>query len=681
MGLGKTVQAIALLLANPPAGRDYTKPLVTTAVPPAAAESAKEGTPKKEELKKPTKTALNKIKIIPLQNVLREAGVAVPLSGKKSDVVAAVRQGLEAGTISLPVYYDTIAQAATLAPDMTTSPTTLIVCPVSVMSNWQSQIDTHVAPHTLRVALYHGTDRREVLAHLDQVDVLICSYNTLQTDYSADLCQTANESEPAPKRFKARSLFQTTFHRVVLDEAHIVRNPKSRTFQAVASIQATRRWCLTGTPLQNKPQDIQSLLAFLGVSPLGDPDVFRRAVSQPIKEGSDEGLARLRLVMAHVALRRNKSMAALNMVDKQVRIVQVTMPDANKHKEIYDTLFRSAKACFQATLQGGDESALKKTASVFEVLTRLRQACCSGALVPVERLGRAEQVLALIDSKKESLPVEEGLKLLEKLKGALEDEEDGPLDCAVCLEPLVESEAVALRGCGHVFCQACIGKVAEVAPNCPYCRKAFVKDDMIAWSVASQAASQKDEVKSAPLSEQMHELGPSPKMEAMMAALKELKSDEKAVCFSQFTKFLDQIERFLKEHGFSFTRIDGKKSATQRMEALSTFSKDDGPTIMLCSLHAAGTGINLTRANHVMMMDTWWNAAVEQQAMDRVHRIGQTRPVQILRFVTAGSVESRMLSLQEAKAAIGKGAFENLSPEEKKKARLGDVKKLLDLQD
>jgi len=100
---------------------------------------------------------------------------------------------------------------------------------------------------------------------------------------------------------------------------------------------------------------------------------------------------------------------------------------------------------------------------------------------------------------------------------------------------------------------------------------------------------------------------------------------------------------------------------------------------MLCSLHAAGTGINLTRGNHVFMLDLWWNSAVEKQAMDRVHRIGQRRNVRVVRFVAADSVESRMVSLQEAKECQAKGAFENLSKEEKRKARLSDVKKLLEL--
>lgn len=126
-------------------------------------------------------------------------------------------------------------------------------------------------------------------------------------------------------------------------------------------------------------------------------------------------------------------------------------------------------------------------------------------------------------------------------------------------------------------------------------------------------------------------------------------------------------------------RIDGSKSRAKRAQAMKEFGADDGPRLFLCSLHAAGTGINLTRGNHVFLMDTWWNKAVETQAQDRIHRLGQSRPCRVVRFVSAESIESRMVELQEAKAAIGKGAFENLSVDEKRKARMADLKKLLEL--
>jgi SWI/SNF-related matrix-associated actin-dependent regulator of chromatin subfamily A3 len=504
----------------------------------------------------------------------------------------------------------------------------------------------------------------------------VSSDNTLMTDSPSSNDKSSND-EPTAKRFKKDSIFTAKFRRVLLDEAHLIRNPKSRTFHACKSLRADYRWALTGTPLQNKPEDIGSLFSFLGVPALGDKQVFRRAISQPIKEGDDKGLATLRTMMAHVALRRSKKMVDINLPDKEVQVREVEFPAHSRHKEIYDTLFQSARGAMCVAMQEGSDQALSHT-HVFEVLTRLRQACCSGSLVPLERLKRAEQVLAAMGTKGSELSAEEGMKLLEKLRCALEDE-DGPPDCAVCFDPLSENGSVALRGCGHVFCTGCISKVAAgLHVNCPFCRQPFSSNDMVKWAAATEAAG-KSEKSAESLSEKTAELGPCPKVEALLAGLAEMKADEKAVCFSQFTKFLDEIEPVLTAQGYTFARIDGKKNATQRVQALSSFAKDDGPRIMLCSLHAAGTGLNLARANHAFMMDTWFNAAVELQAMDRIHRIGQLRPVRVIRFVAAESVESRMLSLQESKAAMGKGAFETLSPEEKKKARLSDVKKLLEL--
>ena len=89
-------------------------------------------------------------------------------------------------------------------------------------------------------------------------------------------------------------------------------------------------------------------------------------------------------------------------------------------------------------------------------------------------------------------------------------------------------------------------------------------------------------------------------------------------------------------------------------------------------------GLNLTRANHAFLLDPWWNASVEEQAFDRIHRIGQARPVRVVRYVAKYTVEQRMVELQEAKRALAKGALARLSDAELKRARLQDLCKLFD---
>jgi SNF2 family DNA or RNA helicase len=157
------------------------------------------------------------------------------------------------------------------------------------------------------------------------------------------------------------------------------------------------------------------------------------------------------------------------------------------------------------------------------------------------------------------------------------------------------------------------------------------------------------------------------------------------VVYSQWTTFLDVVQQAMVEDGIPFTRIDGSMDAPSRLQAMKTFEgttptpQGTEPRVMLCSLKAAGTGINLTRANHVYMMDCWWNVAQENQAMDRIHRIGQERPVEAIRFVMADSIEERVLQVQEAKETLGKGILKRLKKTERGKAKVTALRDLFEM--
>jgi len=163
-----------------------------------------------------------------------------------------------------------------------------------------------------------------------------------------------------------------------------------------------------------------------------------------------------------------------------------------------------------------------------------------------------------------------------------------------------------------------------------------------------------------------------------------MKSDEKAVIFSEWTSVLQLYERLLGRHGYSTVSIVGSMSSDQRVESMKAFQSDDedSPDIILCSLMACGTGISLTRGNLAIMIEPWWNASIEEQAMDRIYRIGQTRPVRVVRLIMHDSIESRMLEqVQEAKAAVGKGSMQKLSAKERAKAKVTSMKALFLIDD
>jgi DNA repair protein RAD5 len=145
---------------------------------------------------------------------------------------------------------------------------------------------------------------------------------------------------------------------------------------------------------------------------------------------------------------------------------------------------------------------------------------------------------------------------------------------------------------------------------------------------------------------------PSAKIAALTRHLTQLRKDlptAKSVVFSQFTSFLDLIQPALTRDKLTYLRFDGSMSQKARAAVISEFTSSTKPLVLLLSLRAGGVGLNLTAARRVYMMDPWWSFAVEAQAIDRVHRMGQTEGVQVVRFIARGSIEEKMLRIQERK--------------------------------
>jgi SNF2 family DNA or RNA helicase len=148
----------------------------------------------------------------------------------------------------------------------------------------------------------------------------------------------------------------------------------------------------------------------------------------------------------------------------------------------------------------------------------------------------------------------------------------------------------------------------------------------------------------------------SSKVETLVETLETVVAERhKALVFSQWTSFLDLLERPLAEASIEHLRLDG--STVDRGEVVERFQDRSGPPVLLVSLKAGGTGLNLTAADHVFLMDPWWNPAVEDQAADRTHRIGQDKPVFVYRLVAEGTVEEKILELQESKRRIAEAAL------------------------
>jgi SWI/SNF-related matrix-associated actin-dependent regulator of chromatin subfamily A3 len=297
--------------------------------------------------------------------------------------------------------------------------------------------------------------------------------------------------------------------------------------------------------------------------------------------------------MARVALRRGKS-KLLNLTQKVVKLQSVTFPKDCLHKEIYSILYASTKKMIRTALLSGKDILLSKmNMEILERMMRIRQACVSGVLIPK----------TIIQSAKNTMNGDLSAQDDENSLGTCRTTTTA--ECAKCFEVMDADDAVVLRTCSHAFCELCLHDVLE----CPVCQYKFEERDLMKSCVAKEQSMMKT----------MDSLGPSPKLKALVLAIAKMKDDEKGVIFSQFTKLLDLLEPFLIYLGHTFVRIDGSKTALQRNTAITEFNAEvGGPRFILCSLHAAGTGITLTRANHCFIMDPWWNSSAEQQAMDRV---------------------------------------------------------------
>jgi superfamily II DNA or RNA helicase len=385
---------------------------------------------------------------------------------------------------------------------------TLVVSPTSVLFNWLAE--TQKFRPDLRVSTYRGARRTLELG----ADVVLTSYPLLRNDTDV--------------------LSGVPWDTVILDESQTIKNPDSQVARAAYKLKAKWKVTLSGTPIENRLDELWSQLHFTNPGLLGGRTDFQERWGEPISLGDRAAAARLRERIRPFVLRRMKSEVARDLPPRTDAIMYVELDEAERLT--YDAIRAATQREIVAMLQAGGG-----VMAALEALLRLRQAACHTALLPT-----------------------------------------------------------ALRG------------------------------------------------------------GPAPqqssKLERLLEALGDAVADgHRALVFSQWTSLLDLIEPHLTAAGIGYTRLDG--STVDRAGVVATFQADGGPPVMLLSLKAGGTGLNLTAADHVFLVDPWWNPAVEDQAADRAHRIGQDKSVMVYRMVARDTVEERILELQDRKRALADAAL------------------------
>ncbi|KAL4883309.1 SNF2 family N-terminal domain-containing protein [Aspergillus karnatakaensis] len=513
------------------------------------------------------------------------------------------------------------------------SKATLIIAPVGVMSNWKNQIQDHTHPEqTPRVLIYHGSGKKEA-RNLAQYNVVITSYGALAMEYKSSTIAPAFEG-----------LFSLRWRRVVLDEGHTIRNPRSKGSLAACDLRADSRWTLTGTPIINTLRDLYSQIRFLGLSGgLEDLAVFNSVLIRPLMADDPDSRLLLQALMSTICLRRRKDMSFVNLRLPPItsRVLRVKFHPHEQQK--YDMFQSEAKGVLN-DLKSKDKTNTTYS-HLLEVILRLRQVCNHWALCK----NRLDKLAAILDKQQVVPLTPENIKALQDL---LQIRIESQETCPICLDNLDDP---VITACAHAFCRACIEQVIDRQNKCPMCR-AEIKDNTTLVAPAAEMGEDTDDIKADPDN-------PSSKIEALVKILTAQGQAEgtKTVVFSQWTSFLNLVEPHLEKAGIQFARIDGKMTSSARDASTTRFSTEPNCKVLLASLSVCSVGLNLVAANQAILADSWWAPAIEDQAVDRVYRLGQKRETTVWRLVMEDSIEDRVLAVQEQKRKLMLAAFREKS--------------------
>jgi SNF2 family DNA or RNA helicase len=384
----------------------------------------------------------------------------------------------------------------------------LVVAPTTLLGNWMAEL-ARFAPD-LKCLLFHGAARDRQRNQVDGTDVIVTSYGTLVRDLAFHL--------------------QREYRLIAADEASLLRNPDAEISKSLCKLRAGARLALTGTPVENRMQDLWSIFRFIAPGYLGNRSDFKERYEIPAVDRVPPGLLdRLRLRVSPFVLRRTKDQVAKELPDKIE--IDEWLDLADDQAALYASLARAGLAEIERIRDQQGEGAGQM--HLLTLLLRLRQVCVDPGLLDLDQ---------------------------------------AQVPSAVKIERLME------------------------------------------------------------------------------LLIERSENDGKTLVFSQFARNLRRIEKRLSADVGRVFCIDG---ATRNRQALvDAFQDEPGPAVFLISLKAGGYGLNLTAADAVVHMDPWWNPAVEAQATDRAHRIGQTRPVTVYRLLTRGTVEERVRRMQERKRAV-----------------------------
>ncbi|CAE7206400.1 rhp16 [Symbiodinium sp. CCMP2592] len=462
------------------------------------------------------------------------------------------------------------------------------------------------------------------------------------------------------------ALYKTVWGRVVLDEAHRIKTRTNSTAQAAFALRVRgSRWCLSGTPLQNRVGEFWSIIRFIQFYPYAHYFCTRKGCKCCSLHYRFDIETSLCKKCGHTKMqhRSHFTTEVSNPIKKFGFLGAGKVAMEKLRTEVLDRiLLRRTKVERAADVQSEAEISLHRGIQPTELVSWCVEDSGSVSKMPSKSHGIAEV-------------------------------------CALCQDDIEDRRQQATASCGHCFHKDCLKEYLEQAPQlpsggvgCPTCFVPMTWADPEAQAGARRVRrasrclwafftcqedqdQEEDDVIPEDFEAPAKDVEPpakgrrkgimqkiktadfqsSTKIEALLQEIQKMQAADpssKALVFSQFTRFLELIEWRLKREGISAATVLGSMPIVSRNNIIVSFQTEPSLKVLLISLKAGGEGLNLQAADHIFLMDPWWNPAAEAQAIQRAHRIGQTRPVKATRFVAANTIEEKIIELQEKKQTV-----------------------------
>jgi SNF2 family DNA or RNA helicase len=495
---------------------------------------------------------------------------------------------------------------------------TLIICPAGLVDNWVNEIKKHTDIDENDIVRFYGSKRKKL--NTQGKNIWITSYTSLSSDILL--------------------LLKENFERIVLDEAHYIRNYRTniskKVFELSESNVGSKKWIVTATPIYNGCKDAYAYFKFLNY--VNNRADWRMQVGKEI-----ESVKKINELIKKYSI-CYKKVDVLNDELLPKNEIDIVLEFSDEEKEFYDALKEYScvrlKRLISRVKNINNDITMRRIfqMSVLTHILRLKQACNSPRLV-FSKINRLKGVSS----------INEASKMLKYYNESKNIEEE----CPICLD--AKANCIA-DPCGHKYCNLCWEKLQKHnIYKCPSCREFINNVELINSVDINEELNEDikgldslDSVKISKICELVRSI---------------IKKGDKVVIVSQWVQMLNLIKENALFDEIKYITLQGNRSIEERTSSINIFEKDDSVKVCFLSMTSSAEGINLVAANHLILVDSWWNQSQMIQVMNRIHRIGQIKNVNIYKLQVKDSIEEKIKKMINKKFNITKNILEKYDEE------------------